>query len=242
VLDRSRVTRVTLLPVAGRSVLGGELFRGLPQEEVKRLVAVGRRRRFARNEIVFHQGDPADTLHLVLRGHFVARLDSELGATITASVHGPGDAFGELALLDLEEKRSTTVAALEAGETHAVHRDDFTRLRAQHPSVNDVLARLLAERVRRMGELLAEAFAVDAERRLLRRLVELAALYGNGLPGTVVPLSQSELAGLAGTSRATVNRVLRAEAARGTLELRRGQTRILEPATLARRAGRLGRS
>jgi len=218
-------------------VLGGDLFRRLPQEEVKRLVAVAQRRRFARSEVVFHQGDPADTLHLILRGHFAARVDSELGDTITVSVHGPGDAFGELALLDLEEKRSTTVAALEAGETYAVHRDDFTRLRAHYPSVNDVLARLLAARVRRMSELLAESFAVDAEGRLLRRLVELAALYGDGAPGTVVPLSQGELAGLAGTSRATVNRVLRAEAARGTVELRRGQTRIVDPDALARRAG-----
>jgi len=224
--------------VAAGSVLGGELFRGLPQDEVKRLVAVAQRRRFARSEVVFHQGDPADTLHLILRGHFAARLDSELGDTITVSVHGPGDAFGELALLDLEEKRSTTVAALEAGETYAVHQEDFTRLRAHYPSVNDVLARLLAARVRRMSELLAEAFAVDAEKRLLRRLVELGALYGDSQPGTVVPLSQSQLAGLAGTSRATVNRVLRAEAVRGTVELRRGQTHIVDPRALARRAGR----
>jgi len=217
-------------------VLGGDLFRRLPQEEVKRLVAVAQRRRFARSEVVFHQGDPADTLHLILRGHFAAWVDSKLGDTITVSVHGPGDAFGELALLDLEEKRSTTVAALEAGETYAVHRDDFTRLRAHYPSVNDVLARLLAARVRRMSELLAESFAVDAEGRLLRRLVELAALYGDGAPETVVPLSQGELAGLAGTSRATVNRVLRGLQERKIVALSRGRIEIVEPDALMARA------
>jgi CRP/FNR family cyclic AMP-dependent transcriptional regulator len=217
-------------------MLGGELFRGLPQPELRHLVAIARRRRFARNEVVFHRGDPADTLHLILRGRFAARLDSEIGDTVTVSVHGPGDAFGELALLDLEQSRSTTVAALEPGETYAVHRDDFTRLRQQYPSVNDVLARLLAARVRRMSELLAEAFSVPAERRVLRRLVELAALYGEGAPGTIVPLSQSEIAGLAGTSRATVNRVLRAEVKRGTVELHRGQTTVVDPAGLAKRA------
>ena len=217
-------------------MLGGELFRGLPQPELRHLVAIARRRRFARNEVVFHHGDPADTLHLILRGRFAARLETETGDTVTVSVHGPGDAFGELALLDLEQSRSTTVAALEAGETYAVHRDDFTRLREQYPSVNDVLARLLAARVRRMSELLAEAFAVPAERRVLRRLVELARLYGDGSPGTVVPLSQIEIAGLAGTSRATVNRVLRAEVKRGTVELRRSQTVVVGPAELTKRA------
>jgi CRP-like cAMP-binding protein len=129
------------------------------------------------------------------------------------------------------------VAALEPGETYAVHRKDFTRLRQKYPSVNDVLARLLAARVRRTSELLAEAFSVSAERRVLRRLVELAGVYGDGAEGTVVPLSQHEIAGLAGTSRATVNRVLRAEVARGTVELRRGTTRVLDPAALAKRAG-----
>src|SRR5690242_7558649 len=173
-------------------MLGGELFRGLPQPELRHLVAAARRRRFARNEVVFHRGDPADTLHLILRGRFAARLETETGERVTVSVHGPGDAFGELALLDLEQARSTTVAALETGETYAVHRDDFTRLRQQYPSVNDVLARLLAARVRRMSELLSEAFSVPAEKRVLRRLVELAGLYGEG----VVPLSQGELAGL----------------------------------------------
>ena len=156
---------------------------------------------------------------------------------MTVSVHGPGDAFGELALLDLEQARSTTVATLESGETYAVHRDDFTRLRQQYPSVNDVLARLLAARVRRTSELLVEAFSVPAERRVLRRLVELAALYGDGSGSPTVPLSQSAIAGLAGTSRATVNRVLRAEAARGTVQLRRGATLVLDPAAVAKRAG-----
>ena len=217
-------------------MLGGELFRGLPQPELRHLVAIAKRRRYARNEVVFHRGDPADTLHLILRGRFAARLETETGDTVTVSVHGPGDAFGELALLDLEQSRSTTVAALEPGETYAVHRDDFTRLRQQYPSVNDMLARLLAARVRRMSELLSEAFSVPAERRVLRRLVELATLYGAGAPGTVVPLSQSELAGLAGTSRATVNRVLRAEVKRGTVELHRGQTTVVDPAGLAKRA------
>jgi CRP-like cAMP-binding protein len=217
-------------------MLTGALFRGLPQEELRRLVAVAQRRRFARNEVVFHQGDPADTLHLVLRGHFAARLDTELGDPMTVSVHGPGQAFGELALLDLEVARSLTVVALESGETYAVHRDDFTRLRQEYPSINDVLARLLAMRVRRMSELLGEAYSVPAERRVLRRLLELADIYGGGASGAVVPLSQTELAGLAGTSRATVNRVLRAEVKRGTVELHRSRTTVVDPVALARHA------
>jgi CRP-like cAMP-binding protein len=218
-------------------MLGGDLFRELPEPELRRLVAIAERRRFARAEVVFHRGDPADTLHLIVQGRFAARLDSSLGDSVTVSVHGAGDAFGELALLDLEQHRSTTVAALEPGETYAVQREDFTRLRHQYPAVHEVLARLLAARVRRISELYAEALFLDAETRVLRRLHELSTLYGRGAAGTVIPLSQQEIAGLAATSRATVNRVLRAEAARGIVTLHRGQTSIVDPAALAKRAG-----
>ncbi|HEU5363051.1 MAG TPA: Crp/Fnr family transcriptional regulator [Gaiellaceae bacterium] len=219
-------------------MLGGELFRHLPQPELRRLVAIARRSRFARNEIVFRHGDPADTLHLIVRGYFAARLESRLGDVVTTAVHGPGDAFGELALLESGQRRSTTVAALAAGETYSVRRDDFSRLRKEYPEVNDVLARLLAQRVRRTTELLTEALFVSAELRVLRRLAELASLYGGGAPETVVPLAQHELAQLAGTSRATVNRVLRAEAEQGTVTLRRGRVAVLDPDGLAARAAR----
>ena len=209
-----------------------DLFRDLPEPELRRLVAIGKRRRFARGEVVFHRHDPADTLHLIVQGRFVARVETSVGDTVTVSMHGPGEAFGELALLELEQLRAATVSAVEAGETYSVHRDDFTRLRTDYPTVNEVLVRLLAARVRRMSDLYVEALFADAETRVLRRLHELAALYG-----TVVPLSQQEIAGLAATSRATVNRVLRAEAGRGTVSLNRGQTTIVDPVALARRAG-----
>jgi CRP/FNR family transcriptional regulator, cyclic AMP receptor protein len=219
-------------------MLGGELFTHLPEPETRRLVAIARRRRFARGEIVFRDGDLADALHLIGRGYFAARLETRLGDAVTMSVHGPGDAFGELALLETERTRSTTVSALSAGETYAVHRDDFTRLRQEYPQVNDVLTRLLAQRLRRTTELLTEALFVSADLRVLRRLAELARLYASRGAETVVPLAQRELAELAGTSRATANRVLRAEEQRGTISLRRGQIAVLDAEALAARAAR----
>jgi CRP-like cAMP-binding protein len=219
-------------------MLGGELFKQLPEPELRRLVAIARRRRFARSEVVFHRDDPADTLHLIVRGYFAARLETRLGDTVTTAVHGPGDAFGELALLDSEQSRSTTVAALSAAETYAVRRDDFSRLRREYPEVNDVLARLLAQRLRRTTELLTEALFVSAELRVVRRLAELAALYGGRAPNTVVPLAQHELAELAGTSRATVNRVLGAETQEGTVSLGRNRITVVDPDRLAARAAR----
>jgi CRP-like cAMP-binding protein len=216
-------------------VIETQLFRGLPEAELRRLVAVARRRRFGGGEVVFHRGDPADSLHLVVKGHFSARVVTQREDAVIVAIHGPGEAFGELALVD-PAPRSTTVAAVEAGETLAVGRDDFDRLRRDYPQVNEVLVHLLAARVRRAGDRLLEALFVPAETRVLRRLLELVDAYGRAETGTAIPLTQEDIAALAATSRATANRVLRAEQRRGTLRLARGKTLVVDPVEIARRA------
>ena len=130
--------------------------------------------------------------------------------------------------------RSATVSALEAGETRSVYPDDFARLQRRYPAVNSILVHLLAEQLRRANERIVEAHYVDADTRVRRRLLDLSRVYGHEGAATV-PLTQEALAEMAGTSRATVNRVLREEERSGTLELRRGQTLILDVGELARR-------
>src|SRR4051794_26776106 len=142
----------------------------------------------------------------------------------------PGETFGEIALLDDSAPRSATIVAVEAGETRAIHKVDFDGLRARHPAVSAILATALALRVRRLSELLVEAHYEPADTRVLRRVAQLSR------DGGVVPLTQEEISNLAGTSRATVNRVLRDAQARGELELRRGRITVLDGARLAERA------
>lgn len=210
------------------------LLDGIPQDDVTRLLGIARRRTFARGEVVFHEHDPADTLHLVAKGRFAVRVSTPLGDTAVLAVLGPGEMFGEIALLGPQDgRRSATVAALEAGETRSVHRLDFDRLRREHPSTADVLIAILAGQVRRLTGHLVEALYVPADKRVLRRLLELGEVYGAGEP---VPLTQEDLAGLAGTSRATVNRVLREEESRGAVALARGRTTVLDAEALRRRA------
>src|ERR671931_502564 len=212
------------------------LLSRVPEEEVQLVLSIARRRKFGRGEVVFHQDDPADTLHLVAKGRFVVRVTTALGDTAIFSVLGPGEMFGELALLGGEDsRRSATVAALEPGETRSGHRIDFERLRRRSPETGSVLIAILAAQVRRLSHHLVEALYVSADKRVLRRLVEMAAIFAESDGGTVVPLTQEDLAGLAGTSRATVNRVLREEEARGTLKLGRGRTTVLDAEALARR-------
>ena len=185
---------------------------------------------------MFHRDDPADSLHLIVRGHFAARVTTPLGDSILFDVLGPGQSFGELALLLAEARRSATVEALEEGETRSIFRDDFRALQREHPGVKDVLLRLLAEQLRRATDRLVEAHYVDAETRVRRRLVDLCDVYGAAESGVVVPLTQEDLAAMAGTARATVNRVLREEERRGTVALARGRVTVLSRAALSGRS------
>jgi CRP/FNR family transcriptional regulator, cyclic AMP receptor protein len=212
------------------------LFTEVPDEEMREVLQIARRRRFARGEVVFHRDDPGDSLHLIVKGRFAIRIMTPLGDTTTIGIRGPGDSFGEMALVSEEARRAATVAALEEGETLAVYRDDFARVRRKHPAVNGVLIAFLAHEVRRQNELLLEALYVPVERRVLRRLVELTNVYPPKDGEQWIPLTQEVLAELAGTSRATVNRVLNEEQRRGILELGRGRTLVHDLDALARRA------
>src|SRR5919109_634831 len=205
-----------------------------PPEDVRRVLEIPRRRRFDRNEAVFHRDDPGDSLHLIVKGRFAIRVMTPVGDTATIAVRGPGESFGEMALVTESARRAATVAALEAAETFAVYQADFHRLRQEHPAVNQVLISFLAGEVRMLNERLLEALYVPAERRVLRRLRELAELYPHGEGSVLIPLTQEEIASLAGTSRATVNAVLREEEKRGTVELARGKTIVRELGALAK--------
>jgi len=215
---------------------GFALLDGVAPRDAEELLSRGRRRHFAAGEVVFHAGDPADTVHFVREGRFAVRMTTEFGDVATLNVVGPGDAFGELALLTPGAPRSATVAALEKAETLSVHQIDFARLRSERPETDALMVGILAARVRALSGQLVDALYVPAETRVRRRLLDAAAAFGQTEAGAVVPLTQEELASLAGTSRATANKVLREEQERGALKLTRGKTTILDPEGLEKRA------
>jgi CRP/FNR family cyclic AMP-dependent transcriptional regulator len=207
------------------------LLAGVSPEDVRRLEAVAQRRIYRRGQVVFHDEDAADALHLVARGRFAVRVTAPGGESVLLAVVGPGDAFGELALVS-GGRRGATVQAFADGETLALHRDAFEALRRARPAVDRALALMLARRLARVNDLLVEAHYVDADVRVRRRLLELGEVF----QGTI-PLTQEEIAQTAGTSRATANRVLREEEAAGAVALGRGWTTISDAAALGLRAG-----
>lgn len=213
------------------------LLADVPEDDVRLLLSVARRRKFARGEVVFHEDDPGDSLHLIAAGHFSITTMTPLGDRVWLAVRGPGDTFGEMALTRPAARRTATVTALEKAETFAVYGPEFERLRVQHRAIDAVLISMLAQTVENLNARLLEALYLSTEQRLLRRLCELADAYASD-GEIVIPLTQEEVAEFVGATRATVNQLLREEQERGTVELARGQTRIRDLDELSRRARR----
>lgn len=214
------------------------LLGGLPEGDRRVVLAATRRHRYAQGEVVFHEGDPADTIHFVAEGRLAARRSTESGEVVTLSLIGPGDAFGELAMLAPRSRRTSTVVALEKVVTLTLTFDEFTRLRSSQAAVERLLVDLLADRVRRLSDRLLEALHVPVEDRVVRRLSELCASYVGSRPSgsIVLPLTQSEIGQLAGASRPATNRVLRRLASEGVVVLHRGAVEVRDRAALVRRA------
>jgi len=214
------------------------LLRSLSEDHRRRVLSTARRRRFARREVLFHEGDPGDTLHLIDKGRVAIRITTPLGDRATVGVLGRGDVVGEMAVLEEAGRRSATVVALEASETLSIDRGQFLDLRRRYPDVDLFIFNVLMANVRRANVQLTEALFVPVDRRVLRRLLSLVEIYAGRDPAedVDVALTQDDLASLAGTSRATVNRVLRQAEEAGAVSLSRGRIRVTDRALLAKRA------
>ncbi len=211
----------------------------LSEADRRRVLASTSRRRFGRREILFHQSDPGDTLHLIAKGRVAVRITTPGGDLATIDVLGQGEVVGIFAALGEGRRRTATVMALEPTETLCVDRAQFQDLRKAHPAVDQFVVDVLVSTLRRLDTLLLEALYAPVELRVIRRLLDLTTLYGRdpaGPHGVEIALTQQDLAELAGTSRATANRVLRELEVAGAVTLTRNRIHVGDPAALQKRA------
>jgi CRP-like cAMP-binding protein len=210
----------------------------LPPAARARVMDATRTRRYAKGDVVFHKGDLGDSLHLVRTGRLAVRVSTESGESATLRILRSGDAFGELSLVhpNGSHERTATVTALELVETLMLPGTAFERLCASEPQVGRLLTGLLAERVDQLSHRLLEALYVGVQQRVFRRLLELVEIYGDGHLPVVIPLTQDDLAGLAGATRQTVNQALQGLASQRVVTLRRGSIEVSDTAALRQRA------
>jgi CRP-like cAMP-binding protein len=185
-------------------------FANLPEEEASELARRLIPRRFSVGQVIFHLGDPGGLLYIVSRGKVKISHTTPEGQEAVLAILGPGEFFGELALLD-DSPRSATAVALEPSETLTLHRDDFIHYLMGNPEFALQVLKTLAHHIRRLNIQLADIFFLDLPGRLARTLLNLADQYGRPTEaGTVidVSLTQTDLAEMTGATRVSINKAL----------------------------------
>lgn len=213
-----------------------DLLRSLSDDERRHVLSTCTRRRFRKRDILCHEGDPGDCVHLIQSGRQIVRVTTPLGHTATLSLLGPGDSWGEQALLSPHARRTATVVAIEDTETLTLSREQLARLRRQQPQIDRFLTDTLAAQVRRLSAMVLEALYLPVDERVVRRLAHLARVYGGANALAEIRLTQDDLASMAGTTRATANKVLRELEDKRIVTLGRGTITVIDRAGLDRAA------
>ncbi len=209
------------------------LFQDLDPADLAGLAASLRRRRYARAETVFLAGDPGTNLCVVKSGHVKLALTSEDGREVILALLGPGEVFGEMALFD-GEPRSADAVATEQTELLLLARDAFVRSLERSPSLAIQVIRVLAQRLRANNQLRQDSALLDVPARLARLILMLAEARKGEQP-TTPRLTQSDLAGMAGTTRETLNKWIGLFEDQGLIRRDGGRIVVLEPERLRRR-------
>ena len=144
---------------------------------------------------------------------------------ITLDIMEPGGSFGEQSIVSPDHRRTASVVAIGNVETLMLHRAAFLDLRHHHPAVSNVLVELLAAQVRRLSEQVMDAHTMSADERVLKQLRRLAATFDYG-GAAMLPITQEDLASLAGTTRPTANRALQTLVDADVVRLHRGRIEI----------------
>jgi CRP-like cAMP-binding protein len=210
------------------------LFRGLPRETLVRVAALATRRVYEEGAVIFMRGDPGDSLCAVATGRVRISASGPGGKEVFLNVMEPGDAFGEIALLD-GSPRTATATAMTRTELIIIPRDAFSALLQSQPQLAAHLIQLLCKRVRWTAEQMEDTALLSVPARLAKRLLSLASAAGRQPErGTKLMLSQEALAQFLGLSRQITNQHLQTWRAKKWISLGRGSITLEDPAALER--------
>jgi CRP/FNR family transcriptional regulator, cyclic AMP receptor protein len=209
------------------------LFSELSGGELERMASVAIPRSYPRGVRVFHEGDSSDACYIVRSGDLRVTREHSDGRAIALATLGPGDIFGELAMLD-GGTRSASVETLTDAELLALPATDVRRVIADHGDIASKLIVAITRRLRETNERVARQSFQTVPSRVAGVLSQLIA--EEAIPeerrGITVRMTQADLAQLAGTSRESVSRFLATLERAGVVSVGRGRVTVLEPRRL----------
>jgi CRP-like cAMP-binding protein len=222
-----------------RLLLSCPLFDALPREALDQILQLATETTVRRGQTIFQKGDEGSYMVAVLSGRVRVSATSPDGREVTLNMIDAGEVFGELALLD-GKPRSADATALEDSKLMMVERRHFVPYLTSNSILATRIIDVLCERLRDTSETLGNFAMLDLPGRLARKLLNLAAEYGNSTNGRTlleIKLSHTDLGRFVGCSRETVNKQMRAWEEVGIVAREGGRIVVCKPAALKRIAG-----
>lgn len=214
------------------------IFSKLSPGDVEQLSKIVTQKTYGADAAVFFQGEPSDSLYMLLKGSVKVTGASEEGVEKILDILGPGEIFGELAMLD-GYPRSATVTTCEPTEMASISRKDFRNFVAGRPEILWKLMESLCERLRKTSGNMLEMSSREVPYRLLAALQQLTEKYGqvaaDGSCLINMKFGVQDLAAMVGSNREVVSRLLHQYEADGLIELGKDKKIIIpDPTALAR--------
>lgn len=214
------------------------IFQGVDPEAVADLISDMESVRYPRGTTIFEEGDPGDRLYIITAGKIKLARHAPDGRENLLSVMGASDMFGELSIFDPGPRTSSAVCVTDV-QAATMTSEMLRKWVDDYPSISQQLLRVLARRLRRTNNNLADLIFTDVPGRVAKALLQLAQRFGTQEGGNIRvthDLTQEEIAQLVGASRETVNKALAEFAHRGWLRLEGKSVIISDTERLARRA------
>lgn len=186
------------------------VFSNLTEEELAKIAGIVRMRQYKKNSVIFHEGDPGEGLFFVQKGKIKLTKLSTDGKEKILHFCQAGDVFAEVMLFD-EGEYPATAETLEDAEIGLIHNQDMERLLRDNNEIALKILKVMAKRLRQAQYHIRDLAFNDAYSRLASALLNLSREYGRkvgDLDHVGISLNQQDLAGLIGTSRETVARIM----------------------------------
>lgn len=190
------------------SILHGiHIFSGLSDKELSLIESHAVTRSFPKNAVVINEGDETDSLYIIISGAVKVFLSDEHGKEIIINNQGPGEYFGELALID-DAQRSASVMTTEKSTFSMISKNDFREVLAKNPNIALSLIKDLTQRVRALTDNVKSLALLDVYGRVAKVLLSMAKPHDNKLV-VEEKLTQQDIANHVGASREMVARILK---------------------------------
>jgi len=200
----------------------------LSRDEIDTLLHYARVKRYPAGHEIFAKGDPGQSMMAVLRGTLKMTSVSPEGKEIVFNIMNAGDCFGEIGLLDGDERSADAVAMTDC-ELLVLNRRDFMPILEHRADICMILHRILCRRLRQTSEQVEDVLFRHLDSRIAKALLQLAestGLHGVSSPTVDIRVSQQDLANMAGGSRESVNKHLQVLHRRGLIDLGKGSIMI----------------